>query len=66
MPDIIDVIRKAIRTDGRTLYRIAKDAKLPYATVHRFAREERTDLGLRTAAKLCKALDLVLQKREGR
>lgn len=66
MQDMIDAIRTAIRTDGRTLYRIAKDAKLPYATVHRFARSERTDLVLTTAARLCKTLGLELTKRKAR
>jgi len=63
MEYLIDKLRREIRADKRTLYRIAKDAKLPYATVHRFVRGERTDLVLTTAEKLCRALDLVLTKK---
>ena len=66
---LIKVIRAAIRRDPRSLYRLAIDADLPYGTVHRFARKERTELGLRTASALCDALGLSLQpvksKRKG-
>jgi len=54
------VIQRAIEQDPRSLYRLAKDAKLDYATVHRFARGERTDLVLHTAERLCDALGLRL------
>ncbi len=66
--DLIEIIRRAIEKDSRTLYRIAKDAGLPYGTVHRFARKERTELGLRTASALCDVLGLrlVKDKRKGR
>ncbi len=59
-------MRMAIEKDPRTLYRLAKDSGLPYGTVHRFARKERTDLGLRTASAICDALRLQLTKRKGR
>ena len=63
---LIRALRTAIEKDKRTLYRLAKDAGLPYGTVHRFARKERTELGLRTASAICDALGLQLVKRKGR
>ncbi len=63
---LIRALRTAIEKDKRTLYRLAKDAGLPYGTVHRFARKERTELGLRTASALCDALGLHLTKRRRR
>ena len=60
---LIRALRAAIERDKRTLYRLAKDAGLPYGTVHRFARKERTELGLRTASAICDALGLHLVKR---
>ncbi|MFO0972028.1 MAG: helix-turn-helix transcriptional regulator [Phycisphaerae bacterium] len=59
--DLIGMVRKAIAQDDRTLYRIAKDAGLPYATVHRFARAERTEISATTLARLCAALGLELR-----
>lgn len=64
--DLISIMRKAIRQDGRTLYKLAKDAKLPYSTVHRFASEDRSELGLRTASLLCHTLGLRLVRTKGR
>ncbi len=64
--DLISIMRKAIWQDRRTLYRIAKDAGLPYSTVHRFATEDRSELGLRTASILCHTLGLRLVKSKGR
>ncbi len=68
MQDMITVIRKSIDRDPRSLYAIAQAAKLPYATVHRFARAERTEINLVTAARLCQALGLELRPktRKGR
>ena len=57
---LITVIRTAIKKDPRSMYAIAKAAKLPYSTVHRFVRLERSALGLVTADKLCRALGLEL------
>lgn len=59
-------IRRSIRKDKRTLYRLAKDSGLPYQTVHRFATGKREDLMMSTASKLCVALGLELRsKRKG-
>ncbi len=63
---LIRTIRSAIETDPRSLYAIAKAAALPYSTIHRFARMERTELGLRTASAICDALGLRLTKRRRR
>ena len=65
---LADALRVAIAADERTLYAIAKTAKLPYSTIHRFATMERTDLGLRTASALCEVLGLELRlaRRKGR
>ncbi|MBN2559407.1 MAG: helix-turn-helix domain-containing protein [Phycisphaerae bacterium] len=63
---LIRAIRAAIAKDPRSLYRLAKDAGLPYGTVHRFATKERTELGLRTASAICDALGLHLTKRRRR
>ncbi len=61
MQDLIKVLQKAIKDDGRTLYAVAKDAGLRYSVVHRFARGERVGISLVTAAKLCQTLGLELQ-----
>ncbi len=65
MQDLIATIRKAIQRDRRTLYAIAKDAELPYSTVHRFATGERTAINVVTAEKLCRTLRLELRPRKG-
>jgi plasmid maintenance system antidote protein VapI len=44
-------LRKAIKTSGVSLYRIAKDSGIPWAVVQRFATGER-QIKLDTADKL--------------
>ena len=61
MQDLIKTLRAAIKRDERTLYRIAKDAEMPYSGLHRFVRAERTAINLVTAARLCKTLGLELK-----
>jgi transcriptional regulator with XRE-family HTH domain len=56
---LTDVIAGRIRTLGLTHYAVGKMAGIDAATIMRFANGERT-LTLRTAEKLCQALDLVL------
>ena len=63
MADLATVIQRAIKRDGRSLYKLAIDAELPYATVHRFANGEREDIVLHTASKLCGVLRLELKVR---
>ena len=61
------MIRRTMKADERTLYRLAKDSGLPYQTVHRFARGQREDLVRGTAWRLCKTLGLELRpKARGR
>ena len=55
------LIRRTIKADGRSLYRLAIDAKLPYQTLHRFASGQREDLVMGTAWRLCKVLGLELR-----
>jgi hypothetical protein len=64
MQDFEAMIREAIRRDKRTLYRIAKDADLSYATIHRFYNAKRVRLTLPVAARLCDVLGLTLVKRK--
>ena len=59
--ELATAIRTAIERDGRSLYAIAKAAKLPYQSVHPFARGHRTDITLGTANRLCKVLGLTLR-----
>ncbi len=61
------MIRRTMKADERTLYRLAKDSGLPYQTVHRFARGQREDLMMGTAWRLCETLGLELRpKARGR
>ena len=52
-------IRQAIRADGRSLYRLAKDAGVDVAQIQRFVKGEQT-FRLPTAEKLCGVLGLDL------
>jgi plasmid maintenance system antidote protein VapI len=56
-----DVIRQAIKADGRSLYRLAKDSGVSDAVIVRFVNRQR-DLNLRTADRLCHALGLSLHR----
>lgn len=59
------LIRRTIKADGRTMYRLAKDSGLPYQTLHRFASGQREDLVMGTAWRLCKVLGLELRPMKG-
>ncbi len=63
MTDLAAVIQRAIKRDSRSLYRLAIDAGLPYATVHRFTTGEREGIAIHTASKLCVVLKLELRMR---
>lgn len=52
-------IRKTIRADGRSLYRLAKDAGIDVAPLQRFMKALQT-LRLPTAEKLCRVVGLDL------
>lgn len=59
-PTVSEALRKAIRDSGLSLYRVAKDAGIGYASLHRFMSSERT-VSLDVFDKLCEALDLELR-----
>ena len=56
-----DIIRSAVRRDGRSVYRLALDSGVNQGVLGRFMRGER-DMKLRTADKVCRALGLKLTK----
>lgn len=59
-------LKRAIRNDPRSLYAIAKAARLHYSIPDRFMHESRLAITLPTIAALCDALDLELRpKRKG-
>jgi hypothetical protein len=39
---IDDLLRKAMKDSGKSLYLIAKESKIPYPTILRFSRKERS------------------------
>ena len=45
-------LRTAIKSCGETLYRVAKDSGVPYATLHRFMAHERA-ISMENLDKLC-------------
>jgi predicted transcriptional regulator len=63
MQDLIKELQRAIRQDGRSLYRLAQDAKLPYAGLHRFVNGKRVGINLVTAAKLLATLGYELRRK---
>ena len=56
-----ETLRQAVRDSGQTLYRVAKDSGVPYATLYRFMSGER-DIYLETADKLRAYLGLQLAR----
>jgi hypothetical protein len=62
-PKMSDVLRQAIRDSGLTLYRVAKDSGVDYATLYRFMKGERA-IHMRAADKLVDYLGLQLTRRE--
>jgi plasmid maintenance system antidote protein VapI len=54
-----ETVRQAILESGQTLYRVAKDSGVPYATLHRFVTGERS-VSAETLDKLCAYLGLRL------
>ncbi len=65
MADIAEQPKKAILSSGMSLYEIAKQADLPYATVHGFAGGYRS-LKIESAAAICRVLGLSLASRSQR
>ena len=59
-------LRQAILTDEKTMYAVAKSAKVHYATLSRFMSSERVGITLQTAGRIAAVLDLELRpKRKG-
>jgi len=54
-------LKRAIRKDGRSLYRIAKEANLHYSIPDRFMREDDVAITLPTIAALCDVVGLELR-----
>ncbi|MEE8170846.1 MAG: helix-turn-helix transcriptional regulator [Phycisphaerae bacterium] len=55
-----DMIRRAFKKSGMSVYRLAKDSGLCIAPVQRFVAGE-ADVTLRSAERLCRALNLELR-----
>lgn len=60
-----EIIRDAIKRDGRSMYRLALDSGVNSAVLLRFMAGER-DMNLRTADKVCRAIGLELRSAKGR
>jgi predicted transcriptional regulator len=54
-----EAVRRAVLDSGLTLYRVAKDAGIPYAVLHRFMTGKRA-VSLASFDKLCAYLGLQL------
>jgi hypothetical protein len=52
-------LRRAVLDSGRTLYRVAKDSGVPYATLHRFITGGR-GVSVQTLDRLCAYMGLRL------
>lgn len=63
MADLTTTIQRAVRRDSRSLYRVARDANVHYAALHRFMSGERPNIRIDTAEKLCRTLRLELKAR---
>jgi plasmid maintenance system antidote protein VapI len=58
--NMADIIRAAIKRDGRTRYALAQESGVNQAVLGRFVRGER-GLNLDTADRLCRVLGLELR-----
>jgi plasmid maintenance system antidote protein VapI len=63
-PTVSEALRAAIEESGGSLYRVAKDAKISYATLHRFVNGQRS-LSMDALEKLCASLGLELRPKKG-
>ena len=63
MADLAKTIQRAVRRDSRSLYAVARDAAVDYATLHKFMSGERPGIRIDTASKLCSTLRLELKAR---
>ena len=58
---VSETLREEVRSCGQTLYRVAKDSGVAYATLHRFMAGKRT-IGSPAIDKLCAYLGLRLAR----
>ena len=61
--DIEHQLRDAAGRSGLNMFQLAKRADIRYSSIHNFMASGRS-LDLRSAAKLCKLLDLELQAKK--
>ena len=59
---VSEALKQAIVDSGISLYRIAKDAEVGYASLHRFMNSERS-VSMEVFDKLCGLLELELTPR---
>jgi hypothetical protein len=62
-PTVTETLRRIIRDSGLSLYRVAKDARVSYATLFRFMAEERS-ITATSLDKLCASLGLTLTRQK--
>jgi hypothetical protein len=60
---VSQTVRRAVLDSGVTLYRVAKDARVSYAVLHRFVSGKR-GLSIETLDKVCHYLGLKLVRAE--
>jgi predicted transcriptional regulator len=58
---VSDTLREAVNTSGQTLYRVAKDSGVPYATLYRFITHGRA-VSMENLDRLCAYLGLKLTR----
>ena len=66
-----EILRQAAIADGRSMYRLARDASISYAILHSFMQGDKTgrkrNISIETADRLAKSLGLELRpKKKGR
>ena len=61
---MLDTLKRAVRDSGQTLYRVSKDAGVPYPNLHRLMAGKRA-VSMRTLDRLCNYLGLELVTRKG-
>ena len=64
-PTVSEALRSAIEKSGLSLYRVAKDARIGYASLYRFIHGQRS-LSMEALDKLCVSLGLQLQPKQER
>ena len=65
-----EVLREAFHADGRSIYRLARDADVPYPVLYWFVKGDKQgrkhSLNITTADKLAEALGLELRPKKKR